>query len=635
MVRLFRTRTLFIAVVHVVLFAAAYAMAHMIRFEFTIPEQRRPLFWATLGLVVGIKFAAFYLFRQYRSWLRYVSLDDMKKIVVAASVAEVSLLVFERFVLLYATKIPRSIFLLDWGLTIALVAGTRLVIRMVREARWPLIVGRDRRKVLIVGAGDAGEGLLRELRRRPELGYVVLGFLDDDPRKHGARVAGVPVLGPIDRASGLAETYEVQEAIIALPSASRDEMRRIVAKLRKAELSFRTLPGVAEIIAGEVSADQIRNVTINELLGRQPVSLDAGRIAALIDGKVVAVTGAGGSIGSELSRQILGFGPARLLLIDWSENGLFEIDRELGQKRAAGGSGSDRATDVVPCIADVSDRPRIDRLFSEHGPGVVFHAAAHKHVPMMELNPCEAVKNNVFGTKVVADVAAARGVEHFVLISTDKAVNPVSVMGMTKRVAELYVHALGQAGGTGFVVVRFGNVLGSSGSVVPIFKEQIEKGGPVTVTHPDMSRYFMTIPEAVQLVLQAAAIGKAGEILVLDMGEPVKIVDLARELIGLSGLREPQDIQIAFTGVRPGEKLHEELWGRGEEPAPSAHEKIHIAMGAKPAIEELLPQLAFLEEAALCGEDARVVRTLSEFTGGGAAADSGDEGRTTRTVLRR
>ncbi|MHC4198435.1 MAG: polysaccharide biosynthesis protein [Planctomycetota bacterium] len=614
--RLFvRMRTRVVALLHLGLFLAAYFAAFAIRFDFAIPETYFALLLGTAPFVVIFKFVSFYAFGQYKSWLRYVSLDDIKRILAAVSVAELFVVAFDRFVVL-APGIPRSIFLLDWGITVALVSGLRIAVRMARESRWTLASRDKLTSVLIVGAGDAGEGLLRELRRRPELKYVAVGFLDDDPTKQARRIGGVPVLGRIDEAAALSKALDVREAIIAIPSASGPVMRSIVGKLREARLSFKTLPGVAEIVGGMIDPRQIHNVTIEELLGRAPVELDMEAIGKLLAGKVVAVTGAGGSIGSELARQVVGFGPSKVVLIDWSENNLFEIERELrGPNRKNGG------TELVPCIADIGDRGRMERVFASTRPSVVFHAAAHKHVPMMEANPCEAVKNNILGTMAAAEVSIEHGVEEFVLISTDKAADPMSVMGMTKRVAELCVQALGRDRGAKLVAVRFGNVLGSSGSVVPIFREQIEKGGPVTVTHPEMVRYFMTIPEAVQLVLQATTIGEAGDILVLDMGEPVKIVDLARELIGLSGLREPDDITIEFTGVRPGEKLREALCGPGEELASSSHPKVRVARGASPDLKGLLPRVERLAEAAGRGDDRAVRRLLEEMTSSPGAAE--------------
>ena len=616
MLTLTRLRTRLLVLLHLALFTSAHFLAYAIRFDFDVPEQYWMLCLGTLPIGLGVKLVSFYVFQLYRSWLRYVSLGDLKRILLAAVTAELLLAVLDRFAYL-TPGIPRSVFLLDLGLTIALVAGVMIAARMVRESGLPLIVRNSLSRIFIVGAGDAGEGLLRELRRRPELKYVIVGFLDDDPRKLGARIGGVPVLGKIEEAKALAKAYDVLDAVIAVPSASGRRMREIVGHLRDAGLSFKTLPGVAQIVGGRVDIAQIQNVTIGELLGREQVALDAEAIETLVRGKVVIVTGAGGSIGSEICRQVAGFGPAKLILMDSSEGAVFKVDRKLRQ--------ADTEVDVSRCVADVTNGQLVERLFTECQSQLVFHAAAYKHVPLMEEQPSAAALNNVFGTKVVADAAAAHKAQ-FVLISTDKAANPSCVMGMTKRVAELYVTALARERAAELLTVRFGNVLGSSGSVLPIFREQIEGGGPVTVTHPEMVRYFMTIPEAVGLVLQAASSGLSGKILVLDMGEQVKIVDFAKELIALSGLREPEDIQIVFTGIRPGEKLREELFGRDEELVPGPHQKINVAKGPSPDLTDLLPRLERLHEAAGRGDDASVRSQLEEMTGARQSADGSSAG---------
>jgi FlaA1/EpsC-like NDP-sugar epimerase len=425
--------------------------------------------------------------------------------------------------------------------------------------------------VAIVGAGDAGEGILRELYRLPVEKFHVVAFIDDDPKKRGTRIHGVPVLGGVGELAEIADRQRVEEVIIALLHPTRDELRRIIEVCKGRKLTFRIVPGVAELIEGRTDVGRLREVDINDLLGREPVTLDTDRIGPFLTDKVVVVTGAGGSIGSELCRQVLQFLPRSLVMVEKAENNLFYVERELRQAHP-------QAT-LVPVIADVCDRTRVEQVFRMFRPAVVFHAAAHKHVPMMELNPGEAIKNNVFGTKNVADMSSAFGADAFVMISTDKAVNPTSVMGCTKRVAEMVCQSIGggpQGGKTKFVAVRFGNVLGSAGSVVPIFRDQIARGGPVTVTHPEMRRYFMTIPEATQLVIQAGTMGKGGEIMLLDMGEPVKIVDLARNMITLSGFRPDEDIKIEFLGVRPGEKLFEELRTTGEDVLPTPHKKIFV-----------------------------------------------------------
>jgi FlaA1/EpsC-like NDP-sugar epimerase len=487
--------------------------------------------------------------------------------------------------------VPDTVLIIDWAATIALVGGMRFLVRIVREGSRP-VSPAGLTRVLIVGAGDAGEGVLRELYRLPVERYHVVGFVDDDPKKRGMRIHGVPVLGGVADLAAVADRQNAQEVVIALPQPTREDLRRIIEVCKGRKMTFRIVPGVADLIDGRLDVTRLREVDINDLLGREPILLDVEGIGHLLADKVVMVTGAGGSIGSELCRQIANFRPRRLLLLEQAENNLFYIDREL---RAAHPELA-----VTPVIADVGDRARLDNVFRSYTPAIVYHAAAHKHVPMMELNPGEAIKNNVFGTKNVSDMAGKYGAEAFVLISTDKAVNPTSVMGCTKRVAEMYCQALSlvpACAKTKYVIVRFGNVLGSSGSVVPVFREQIARGGPVTVTHPEMRRYFMTIPEATQLVIQASVIGKGGQTMLLDMGTPVKIVDLARDMITLSGFRPDIDIKIEFQGVRPGEKLFEELRTTGENVLPTHHRKIFVWQSRQCTMDEIQGVLDRLEAA--------------------------------------
>lgn len=460
-----------------------------------------------------------------------------------------------------------GVIMLDLFTTIMLLSGARMVVRLYHEEYFSA-GGKAVKRFLIVGAGDAGEALLREMTRIRADEYHVVGFIDDDPLKQDMRIHGVSVLGTVDELPRICADEKIDEIGIAMPSATHKQLRRVVQVCQGAKIRFRTVPSITDIASGKLRVSQIRDVDINDLLGREVVQLDLAQIEQFLKNKVVLVTGAGGSIGSEMCRQVCHFEPKLLLLVEQAENPLFFIERELRR------NFSGVSLEAVVC--DITDRPRLEAIFAQHRPDVVIHAAAHKHVPLMETNAGEAVKNNVMGTMAVADAADAHGAEHFVMISTDKAVNPTSVMGSTKRVAEMYIQDLNQTSKTHFVTVRFGNVLGSNGSVVPIFKNQIAAGGPVTVTHPEMRRYFMTIPEASQLVLQAATMGQGGEIFVLDMGEPVKIVDLARELITLSGFRPGEDIEIAFTGMRPGEKLFEELSIAGEDMLPTRHPKIGI-----------------------------------------------------------
>jgi FlaA1/EpsC-like NDP-sugar epimerase len=473
----------------------------------------------------------------------------------------------------YYTKVKttqRSIeglLVLDFFTTIIVVAGLRMMVRLYHEEFFSETRGTARR-FLIVGAGNAGEALLREMMRRKDTNYDVVGFVDDDPLKQGMRIHEVEVLGTVKQLPEICKKSSIDEIAIAMPSATRKELRHVVQVCQGTKLRFSTVPSLTDIASGRFKVSQMRDVDINDLLGRDVVQLDLGQIEAFLKDKVILVTGAGGSIGSEMCRQVCAFGPRLLLLVEQAENPLFFIERELEK--------SFPDVPIKSIICDITDKVRVDQLFETYCPQVVIHAAAHKHVPLMEGNPGEAIKNNVVGTRNMADAADAFGATDFVMISTDKAVNPTSIMGSSKRIAEMYIQDLNKTSGTHFVTVRFGNVLGSNGSVIPIFNKQIADGGPVTVTHPEMTRYFMTIPEASQLVLQAATMGQGGEIFLLDMGEPVKIVDLARELITLSGFRPGEDIEIEYTGLRPGEKLFEELSIEGEDMIPTHHPKIAI-----------------------------------------------------------
>ncbi len=561
--------------VHLGLFAIAQGSAFALRFEFTIPDAYFPLGYLWLGVNLAIRSACFAWFGLFSGMWRYTGARDL---VALAKAATLSTLVFAGFLVIGGYRgYPRSILVIDWLLTMILVGGVRFGIRSLWQLAATVAQGKkgDRRRILVVGAGNAGEMLVREMQRAHGGRYEPIGFADDDHSKRRIRIHGVPVLGSLAEVPAIVKDGRIDEVVIAIPSANGKEMRRIVEACKPAGVPLRTIPGIDQLIDGRVTVNQLRSVAIEDLLGRAQVSLDTESISTLLHGRVVAVSGAGGSIGSELCRQIARFGPERLLLLERAENALFEVHRELVKRFPH--------VEMVPCIADIGDRPRLSTLFARFRPSVVLHAAAHKHVPMMELNPGEAFKNNVGGTRALADVSHECGVEHFVMISTDKAVNPTSVMGASKRVAELYVQALSARSTTQFVAVRFGNVLGSAGSVIPIFKEQIAAGGPVTVTDPEMRRYFMTIPEASQLVLQAATMGKGGEIFVLDMGQPVKIVDLARDLISLSGLTPERDIEIKFTGLRPGEKLFEELSTEEEKADKTVHPSIFIGkLAAKP-----------------------------------------------------
>ncbi len=526
---------------------------------------------------VLIKLIVFGLFKQYRGWWRYVGISDLLDIFRASFMSTLALLVLWLADLNIATlrralpeaiaDVSQGVYIADLFGTIMLLSGLRMLVRLYHE-EFRTVDGIRLKRFLIVGAGNAGESLLREIHRMAVAEYDVIGFIDDDPAKQGISIHGMAVLGTVVDLPRICGEKNIDEIAIAIPSATHQQRRRMIQVCEGTQIRFQTVPSLTDIAFGKLKVSQIRDVDINDLLGRAAVVLDIESIEAYLNNKAVLVTGAGGRMGEEMGRQICKFDPQQLILLEQAENPLFYIERELHK------SYSEISLETVIC--NITDKKRVNSVFRKYHPDVVIHAAAHKHVPLMELNPGEAIKNNVLGTRTVADAAAENEVLSFVMISTDKAVNPTSIMGSAKRIAEMYIQTLDRTSRTEFVTVRFGNVLGSEGSVVPIFKQQIADGGPVTVTDPEMKRYFMTIPEASQLVLQAATMGRGGEILVLDMGEPVKIVDLAKELIILSGFRPGEDIEIVYTGLRPGEKLFEELSIEGEDMQSTFHPKISI-----------------------------------------------------------
>lgn len=593
-------RMALVMVMHVALFALAYFGAFYLRFDFSIPQDWSEVALHTFPFLLGIKLVVFALFRNFNGWWRYISLYDVLDLARALVVAEVLFLAFNVFVLEPVT-FARSIYILDFGLSLFLIGAARGSLRLLREAvRSNLGASAEKMNLVILGAGDTGETLLREISKNKNLPYKPVGYLDDDPYKRGLRIHGVPVLGPISMLQDVVEKYKVEQIIIAMPSASREDMRRVVDACKSTEVSTQILPAVEAVLEGNVSLGALREIAIDDLLGRDPVRLDSGSIARFVQGQTVLVTGAGGSIGSEICRQVMRFNPDRLVLVEIAETPLFFIERELRKKHIHLADAT-----LIPCIADVTDRERMRKLFELYEPDVVVHAAAYKHVPLMERHPAQAVRNNVLGTVIMADHACEFGVDHFVLVSTDKAVNPTSVMGATKRVTELYVLGKNAQCDTHYCAVRFGNVLGSNGSVVPIFREQIKRGGPVTVTHREMTRYFMTIPEASQLVLQAAALGVGGELFILDMGEPVKIADLARDMIRLSGLSD-DEVEITYTGVRPGEKLFEELTLDRERLDTTRHDKIFVGETDDSDLELMREYLKALLACAQGSEHDRV-----------------------------
>ncbi|HBG07721.1 MAG: nucleoside-diphosphate sugar epimerase [Geobacteraceae bacterium GWC2_58_44] len=584
---MFRAKRVLVFFLDVALIAASLSFSFLLRFDFNYLPQW-DMFLKGLSVALMAKPVLFAASGMYRNIWRYASLQDayeIFKVVTFSSLVSAFLLVFMEgpYVL------PRSIYILDWFILFALVAGSRLIWRVYRELRFSPSKRRGKR-TLIIGAGDAGNLLLKQIRKQASSPYNVVGFVDDDPDKRGLRLSGIRVLGGTDRLRALVRTHRIEEVIFAIPSGDKALMRRVIANCERAKARFKTLPGITAIVDGKVSVSQIKTVEIEDLLGRDPVVLDQSAIRNYLSDKRVLVTGAAGSIGSEICRQVARFNPAKIVLFDNAETPLFFMEKEL--------AAAYPELRIIPIVGDVKNLDRVESVFDLFCPEVVFHAAAYKHVAMMEYNPVEAVLNNVMGSRIVADAADKFKVKNFVMVSTDKAVNPTNVMGASKRSAEIYVQALAARSKTRFTTVRFGNVLGSSGSVIPLFKEQIRLGGPVTVTDRDVVRYFMTIPEASQLVLQAGCIGKGGEIFVLDMGDPVRIVSLAEELIRLSGLVPYKEIDITFTGLKPGEKLFEELLLDGEGIRPTTHKKIRVMAPVETDLRRVCADLDELFELA-------------------------------------
>lgn len=610
-----RLRRQLIISAHIFVFALSlmlsFLMAHNMQFRATWLVEQYPLL---LGLFIIVKLPVFGLSKQFRGWWRYVGISDLIGI-AAASLISTFINVVIWFSILYTpirqypsierlTEVSQSIFMLDMFFTFLLLGGLRMVIRLYYEEFRAVESGRLKR-FLIVGAGNAGEALLREIHRMPVTQYDVVGFVDDDPTKRGINIHGIPVLGVVEELPKICEENNIEEVAIAMPSASHQQLRHVIQICSGTKVRFRTVPSITDIAAGKFRVSQIRDVDINDLLGREAVELELELIEKFAKDKIILVTGAGGSIGSEMCRQLCNFKPKLLLLIEQAENPLFNIEGELSTKFPY--------LSIKSIICNITDKTRVEEIMKKYKPEIVIHAAAHKHVPLMELNPGEAIKNNVIGTLTVADAADRNGCKNFVMISTDKAVNPTSIMGSSKRVAEMYIQDLNRTSKTHFVTVRFGNVLDSTGSVVPIFKKQIAEGGPVTVTHPEMKRYFMTIPEASQLVLQAATMGQGGEIFVLDMGEPVKISDLARDLITLSGFRVGEDIEITYTHPRPGEKLFEELSIKGEDMQPTRNPKISIWKNIVMERESLRAGINKLVEIAQTQDHNKIIEKIKKL----------------------
>ena len=594
-------RLLVLVALHLVLVTVSYTLAFLLRFEGTIPPDFVGVYVMTLPFIIAFRLLAFWSFEVYRGSWRYVGMRDLMLLFKAIGA---STLMFAAFLLFTARELPypRSVPILDALLTVMLIGGVRFSLRAVRERARTAPVHRQTR-VLIIGAGDAGELLLREMYNNPRLGYTPVGFLDDNLHKIGTQIHGVQVLGTTRQLLEVLATHQADELIIAIPSASRSQVQPLVNRCLESGLPFKIVPAIAALSEGALHMRQVRPVRVEDLLGRDPVNLDETTIRHDIGKRNVIITGAGGSIGSELARQIASYGPAKLALIERSENGLYLIEQELRRKYPD--------VTLVPLLVDVADEREIETVFRTVKPDVVYHAAAYKHVPLMESHLLAAVHNNIFGSHCIVSATAKYGAK-LVLISTDKAVSPSNVMGATKRLAEKIVMTHAEHAHSPFVAVRFGNVLGSNGSVVPLFTEQIADGGPVTVTHPDATRYFMTIPEAVQLVLQASVLEEArNHIVMLEMGEPVKIVDLARNLIRLSGLEPDVDIPIVFTGLRPGEKMHEQLMSETEETMPTRYEKIRVVRTDTPA--PLDAGLAALRVSVNNRDERQTLKLLQEL----------------------
>ena len=591
LLRLAYGRVVILFLFHAVVFAAAYAFSYLVRFEFAIAPDFLSTFKSSLIIVVSIQLLAGVVFGFYRGWWRYVGMGDVVRLGVGLSVATGVLFLLwyggrdigieDRFI-----RSPRGVLLIDWAFSLLALFGTRVVIRLGRDRFRPQQVAEGQvKRVLVIGAGDAGETLAREIEHRPQLAMKVVGFVDDQRAKWGAQIRGIKVMGPISRIGSIADSFDADEALLAIPSASGKRLREIVGHLLKADLPFKTIPGFEHLVTGRVHVSQLRPVNIEDLMRRKKIELPGDPVRHLFRGKRVLVTGAGGTIGSELCSQIAQFEPERLALVERSEFALYEA-----RKRLKNQLGAAESVEITSNLVDICDGDAVEALIAREQPQIVLHAAAHKHVPLGEENPAEYLRNNTIATRRLGDICTRAAVERFVFISTDKAINPTSVMGATKRAAEILLLDLGRNDGMKITIVRFGNVIGSSGSVIPLFMEQIAAGGPVTVTHPDVTRYFIRTSEAISLVLQAATLGTDRQIFMLDMGEPVKIADLARDLIRLSNHTE-EEIPLVFTGLRAGEKLFEEVSVDDESVVSTPHPQIVITRAVQPeraAIERWL-----------------------------------------------
>jgi FlaA1/EpsC-like NDP-sugar epimerase len=620
--------------IDIILLVISFYLAHLIRFDFTLPDWARRKCFELLPYVIGGKLVCFYFFDLYKGMWRYTSLNDLMNIVKACTAATFGLIVFVLFKNRFE-MVSRSVFIIDWCLTLMSILSVRIITRLCFEEfteefgyravfnSFLKIFKSGQRKgkgVIIVGAGDCGQKICREFIENPYVQSHVIGFLDDDVSKIGRKIHGVSVLNVIDELERTVKSTDVDEVIIAISNASSERMRQIVGACKKADIDFKTIPNMGEVIDGKINISSIRNVEYRDLLGREPVKLDKAEIGKYLGNKRVLVTGAGGSIGTGLCRQICRYSPEKIILFERAESPLYEIDLELKK--------SFEDVEVIPVLGDIQNKTELSKLFEAFLPDIVFHAAAYKHVPMLENHPWKAVENNIQGTRNLVEVTQEFKCEKFVFVSTDKAVNPTNVMGTSKRIAEILVQNMNNTQGskTSFLTVRFGNVIGSVGSVIPLFKRQIKEGGPVTVTHPDMIRYFMLIPEACQLILQAGSMGKGGEIFILEMGKPIKIDSMARDLIRFSGFEPGVDIKIEYTGLRPGEKLYEELITAQENVVPTGHSKIMVLNSCSMMARTLDQELENLKNEAQNRDHDKIRAVLKKIVPEYFPGSSGSSG---------
>ncbi len=605
-------------IIDLFILAGVFIFSNLIRFDFHLPKNYFYVMIIQMFLVVAIQFFIYSCMGIYRFVWRYISLKEISYFLYAPIIAAVPITLLRLFVPIdyQAFRVPISIIIMDAVFVFTSVLGIRIIRRIVYEQKEFKSNGHDssvsgKQRVLLIGAGRSGIMTAKEIQSKSDSSLSIVGFVDDDPEKAGLKICGVDVLGTTKQIPELVQKHKIDHVILAISNASRRQIGDIVSICEKICCKVRIVPGLSDLIEGKISVSKIRDVQIEDLLGRDVVQLELENIQAYLKNKCILVSGAGGSIGSEIVRQISRYEPRIILLAERSEFALYSIHSEMRER-------SQSRSEIIPLLADIGDRTRMEQIFKKYAPEVILHAAAHKHVPLMEFNAGEAIKNNVIGTRTLVDISCRFNAEVFVLISTDKAVNPTSVMGASKRLAEIVVQSYNQKADTRCLAVRFGNVLGSTGSVIPKFKRQIANNEAVTVTHPEMTRYFMTIPEAVQLVLQAGAIGEGGEIFILDMGEPVKILDLAERMIRLSGFQPYTDIDIVFTGIRPGEKLFEELNTRAENVSTTRHPKIFIGKIAQFAEKDVINALQQLETLAQNGNEVRLRRFISSFLAGEA-----------------